>query len=132
MSLQIKSLAQLLVEGATLAGIDIGAKDATDKYNRAQIALQVAAAFTSLSTGDVAGAIEQVQTALMSKITDPGQAALVTSLFNVGSLFIQSAAAANGAMPLLNATWQGIATEVAAGITTVAGAYSNPAPAAAK
>jgi hypothetical protein len=126
MTLQIKSLAQLLVEGATLAGIDIGASTAAEKYTRAQVALAVAAGFTSLSSGDVNGAIEQVQTEILSKVTDPGQVALVNSLFNVGGVFIQAAAAANGALPLLNATWQGVAGEVATGITTIASSYPAP------
>ena len=128
MTLQIKSVAQLVVEGATLAAIDIGATSPAQKYARAQVALAVAAGFTALSSGDVTGAVEQIQTAVLSKVTDPGQVALANSLFNVGGIFISAAAAANGALPLLNATWQGVAGEIATGITAIASSY--PAPAA--
>lgn len=125
--MSLKTFGTLFAEGATLAAIDIGAKDAADKYARAQVALQVAAAIQSLSTGDVATALQTASTGLLSKITDPGQAILVTNLASVGSTFIQAAAFANGALPLVNATVQGAAAEIAAGMTTIASTYKAPA-----
>lgn len=127
MSLSLKSFGTLFAEGATLAAIDIGAKNPADKFARAQVALQVAGIVQSLSTGDVATALQTAETALLSKITDPGQAALVQSLASVGSTFIQAAAVANSALPLVNATVQGAAQEVAAGITAIASTYKTPA-----
>lgn len=121
--MSLKSFGTLFAEGATLAAIDIGAKDAADKYARAQVALQVGGAIQSLSTGDVATALQTAETALLSKITDPGQVALVTNLAGVASTFIQAAAQANGALPLVNATVQGAAAEIASGVTTIASAY---------
>lgn len=125
--MSIKTFGTLFAEGATLAAIDIGAKNPADKYARAQVALQVGAAIQALSTGDVTTALQTAETALLSKITDPGQVALVTNLASVGSTFIQAAAAANGMLPLVNATVQGAAAEVAAGITAIASTYKQPA-----
>lgn len=123
----IKSLPQLVIEGATLAAIDLGAKDDAEKYSRAQVALAVAGIFTSLSSGDVATAVTTASESLLSKIKDPGQVALVTNLANAGSVFIQAASLADGALPLLNATWQGLAGEIAAGVTAIASAYKPSA-----
>ncbi|MDE2098632.1 MAG: hypothetical protein KGL39_15365 [Patescibacteria group bacterium] len=121
--MNIKTFGVLFAQLATTAAIDIGAKDAADKYARAQVALQVASSLQSLSTGDVTGALAQAQAALLSKVTDPGQAVLVTTLFATGDTFIQAASVANGLLPLVNATWQGAAAEAATGITNVASAY---------
>lgn len=129
MSITLKSVGQLMAEGATLAAIDIGAKDATDKYNRAQVALQVGAAFTAIASGDVAGGLATAQGAILGKVTDPGQVALVQGLFAVGVQQLQVASLASSAIPLLNATVTGVATEVAAGITAIASAYKAPAAA---
>lgn len=128
MSITLKSVGQLIVEGATVAAIDIGAANAAVKYERAQVALQVAAAFTALSSGDVSGALAQAQTALLSKVTDPGQVALIQGLFTIGNAQITVASQAATVIPLLSATAAGVASQIAAGITAIASTY--PAPAA--
>ena len=127
MSITLKSGGQLIVEGATLLGIDIGAKNAADKYDRAQVALHVAAGFQAASQGDLAGGLAQAQAAILAKVTDPGQVALVQGLFTIGNAQIQVASQATTVVPLLNATAQGVAAEIAAGITSIASAYAAPA-----
>jgi hypothetical protein len=122
----LKSVGQLIVEGATLAGIDVGAKDAADKYNRAQVALQVAAGFQSASQGDLAGGLAQAQAAILGKVTDPGQIALIQGLFTIGNAQIQVVSQATTAIPLLSATTQGVFAEISAGITAIASTYSAP------
>jgi len=126
-AISLLSVGQLLVESATLAAIDIGAKDATEKYNRATVALQVAAAFQAVQAGDLAGGLAEAQAALLSKITDPGQILLIQGLFTIGNAQIQIASQAASAIPLLNATVEGVAGEIAAGITAIASSYKNPA-----
>jgi hypothetical protein len=121
--MSLKSFGTLFAEATTLAGIDIGAKDAADKYARAQVALQVAGILQSLSTGDVVTALATAESTLLTKITDPGQAALAQNLASVGSTFIMAAAQANSALPLVNPTIQGAAAEVTAGITVIASTY---------
>lgn len=121
MSLTIKPFEQILVEGATLAGINIGAKDAADKYARAQAALKVAGIATALATGDVA-AVEAAAAGLITT-TDPGVAKFVTDLSALGNTLIQGAMVANAAIPLLSAGAELVATNVAAGITAVASQY---------
>jgi hypothetical protein len=128
MSLTLKSVGQYIVEAATVAAIDIGSKTPAEKYAKAQVALQVAAAFTSVSTGDLAGGLAEAQSAIFVKVTDPGQVALLQGLFAIGNAQITVASQAASIIPLLNATAQGVAAEVAAGITAVASTY--PAPAA--
>lgn len=123
MTFQLKSVGQLLVEAATVAAIDIGAKDAADKHNRAQAALNVAAVFQAVASGDLTSGLAQAQDALLSKVTDPGQAALVTALFNIAVPQLQVLSLVNGVIPLLNGTVQGVAGEIAAGITAIASAY---------
>lgn len=130
MNLALKPVGQLIVEGATLAGIDIGAKDATDKYNRAQVALHVAAAFQAVSQGDLVGGLAQAQTAIFANVTDPGQVALIQGLLTLGNAQLQVATQAASVVPLLGATAQGVASNIAAGISAVASAY--PAPAGVK
>jgi hypothetical protein len=132
MAITLKSVGQLLAEGATLAAIDIGASNAADKYARAQVALQVAAAFTSIAAGDLAGALATAQAALLAKVTDPGQVALIQGLFTIGNAQIQVVSQATTVIPLLSATAQGVAAEVAAGITAIASTYVTPQGPAAK
>lgn len=129
MSITLKSVGQLFVEGATLAAIDIGATNAADKYARAQVALQVAAGFTAISSGDLAGGLATAQAALLAKVTDPGQVALIQGLFTIGNAQITVLSQATSAIPLLNPTVQGVASEIAAGITAIASTYSAPAAA---
>lgn len=129
MSITLKSVGQLFVEGATLAAIDIGATNAADKYARAQVALQVAASFTAISSGDLAGGLATAQAALLAKVTDPGQVALIQGLFTIGNAQITVLSQATSAIPLLNPTVQGVASEIAAGITAIASTYSAPAAA---
>lgn len=126
MNFQIVSLAQLAVQAETLIGIDLAAKDPAGRYAAAQVALQVADAFTAASTGNVQGAVAAAVTAILTKVTDPGQVALVNAVATIGMGFIQTAMQVNGALPLLNATWQGVAGEIAAGITATASAYKAP------
>jgi len=127
MSLTIKPFEQIIVEGATLAGINIGATGPADKYARAQAALKVASIATALATGDVA-AVEAAAEALI-KTSDPGVAKLVLDLSALGNTLIQGAMVMNAAVPLLSAGAELVATNVAAGITAVASQY--PAPTAA-
>jgi hypothetical protein len=123
---QVTSLAQLAVQAETLIGIDIAAKDPAGRYAAAQVALQVAAAFTAVQQGNAVGAVTAAVQAIVAKLTDPGQIAFVLAVANVGMVWVQMAAQVNGALPLLNATWQGVAGEVAAGITATASAYKAP------
>jgi hypothetical protein len=116
-----------VAEGATLAGINIGAKSAADKYARAQAALQVAAIATALSTGDI-GTVETQAQGLI-KTSDPGVAKFVSDLSGLANTLIQGAAVASAAIPLLSAGAELVATNIAAGITAIASTY--PAPAAA-
>lgn len=126
MSITLKSVGQLLVEGATVAAIDIGASSAAQKYARAQVALQAAAVFASISSGDLAGGLATAQAALLAKVTDPGQVALLQGLFTIGNAQITVASQAASVVPLLNATAQGVASEIAAGITAIASTYPAP------
>lgn len=126
MSFKIVSLAQLAVQAETLIGIDLSAKDPAGRYASAQVALQVAAAFTAASSGDVQGAVAEAVQAILAKVTDPGQVALVNAVASIGMGFVTTAVQVNGALPLLNATWQGVAGEIAAGITATASAYTAP------
>jgi hypothetical protein len=127
MSLTIVSLAQLAAQAETLIGIDLAAKDPAGRYAAAQVALQVAGAFTAVAQGNAVGAVTAAVQAILSKVTDPGQVALVNSLAAVGMSFIQMSAQAGALLPLLNAEWQGIANEIAAGMTATASAYKAPA-----
>lgn len=121
MSLSVKPFEQIIVELATLAAINIGAKDAADKYQRAQGALKVASLSTALATGDVA-TVEATLQGLI-KTSDPGVAKVVTDLSSIGNTLIQGAMVANVAIPLLSAGAELIAQNVAAGITAVASQY---------
>lgn len=121
MSLSIKPFEQILVEGATLAGINIGAKSAADKYARAQAALQVAGIATAMATGDVS-AVEAAAASLI-KTSDPGIAKFVGDLTALGNTLIQGAMVANAAVPLLSAGAEIVAQNVAAGITAIASQY---------
>ena len=126
LSFKIVSLAQLAVQVETLIAIDTSAKDPAGRYASAQVALQVATAFSAVAAGDVQGAVAQAVQAILAKVTDPGQVALVNVIASIGTQFITTAAQANGALPLLNVAWQGVAAEIAAGITATASAYPDP------
>lgn len=127
MSLKLESAGALLAQIATTVAIDVSAKDPAGRYASAQVAMEVAAAFKSVSTGDLASAETEVQQAVLSKITDPGQAALVTAIFTQGNNYLAAAAQAAGSLPLVNATVTGAAGEIADGITAAASAYPAPA-----
>lgn len=128
MSLTIKPFEQVAAELATLAAIDIGASSAADKYARAQVALQVATAAQSLSSGDVATFSQTVQTAILAKVTDAGQQKVVTDLFGIANVFLLPAAQVDESIPLVSVGVAAIANNVAAGITAVASQYKAPAP----
>lgn len=124
MTLTIKPFEQILVEGATLAGINIGAKNAADKYARAQAALKVASIATALSSGDIASVTAAAQALIQT--SDPGVAKFVADLSGLGNTLIQGAMLANAAVPLLSLGAEMVATNVAAGITAIASQYSAP------
>lgn len=127
MSITLKTGGQLLVELATASGIAFGAKTAAQKYARAQVALQVAAGFQAASTGDLAGGLAEAQSAILSKVTDPGLAAFATDLFAIGNGQLTVLAQAETALPLLAETAEGVAANVAAGMTAIASKYPAPA-----
>jgi hypothetical protein len=121
--MSIKPFEQILAEIGTTIGIDSAAKDPAGRYAAAQAALLVAAAFTAAASGDVSVLTTQLETTVLTKVTDPGQVKLVTDLFALGNTFLAPIAAASTAVPLITPVVQGIATNVAAGITAVASAY---------
>jgi len=125
--MSIVTVGQFFVQGATLAGIDIGAKTAAEKYARAQVALKVAAALSAVASGDVTGALATAQAALLTKVTDPGEVALVNGLFAIAGPQLQVAAQAESVIPFLAETLEGVAAEAATGITVIASAYKAPA-----
>lgn len=122
------SFTQLGAQTATVIAIDASGKDIASRYKAAQIALQVAEGFKSLSTGDAGAGLAAAEAALLSKISDPGQATLVQAVFMAAQPFILAAAQGNAALPLVSATVAGAAAEIAAGIVAAASVY--PAPAA--
>jgi hypothetical protein len=121
MTLTIKPFEQILVEGATLAGINIGASTAAVKYQRAQAALQVASIATALASGDIAS-VESAAAALI-KTSDPGVAKFISDLTSLSNTLIQGAMVLNAAVPLLSTGAELVATNVAAGITAIASQY---------
>ena len=128
MSFTIKPFEQIIAEGATAAAIAIGSATPAIKYAKAQAALQAASVFGSLAAGDIVGAASTLQALLASKVLDPGTAKLLSDLFTMGNTFLQADAAALAMFPGQTALAEGIATNIAAGITAVASTY--PAPAA--
>lgn len=121
MTLTIKPFEQILVEGTTLAGINIGATSAAQKYVRAQAAIKVAGIVSALATGDVAS-VEAAAASLITT-TDPGVAKFVTDLTALGNTLIQGAMVMNAAVPLLSVGAELVATNVAAGINAIASQY---------
>jgi hypothetical protein len=125
--MSIKPFEQVIAELGTTVAINSGTPTTAQKYSRAQVALAVAAGFTAASQGDAAALASQIETAVLTKVTDPGEVKLVTDLFNTGNTFLAPLGAAGTSIPLISATVQGVAANIAAGITAIASAYKAPA-----
>lgn len=119
---KIKPFGQLIIEGFTLAGIEIKSSGDADKYARAQAALKVAGIASSLASGDLDGAQTQISAILLGT-ADPGVAGFVEDLSGVLNPLLQ--AAATGA-PLVKAGVQVAAQDIVNGITAVASRYPDP------
>jgi hypothetical protein len=120
--------AQFAAEITTLIALRVKSTGSADVQARAARAMQFAAAFTAISTGDATTAVADFQQAVLTPSSDPGIALLEAQFAQLGASVLQVELNVINAEPVINEEVKGYAAEAAAGITAIASAYL-PAPA---
>jgi hypothetical protein len=129
MSLTIRPFEQSIAELGTLIGIHIGAKNAAAVAARAQAALQVSAALSAASSGDLSTAQTELAGVVSSASSDPGVKQFLGDLTSQASSLLQFNLQLGAEVPILGTAAQAIFGQAAAGIKAIASQY--PAPPAA-
>lgn len=121
MSITIKPIEQLGAEALTLLALHANSPSATTVAARAQNALKLAAVVAAVGAGNADGAMTALEAVTTS--SDPGVQQFISDFYSQAQSFLQFQLQLNAATPLIGAAAQAIATNVAAGITSVATAY---------